>query len=106
MEQINNVSIAIQPSVYRTLRDITNDVWYVLGEFVDNAVQSYIKNKERLLLIEPDFQLTVNISIDRERKRMEIIDNAAGINAADLSVRSNLPKNPMTPQGLTDLEWV
>lgn len=100
MEQINNVSIAIQPSVYRTLRDITNDVWYVLGEFVDNAVQSYIKNKERLLLIESDFQLTVNISIDRERKRMEIIDNAAGINAADYIRAFKLAEKPDDTSGL------
>ena len=38
---------------------------FALAEFVDNAVQSYLANKDRLLALHgPDFRLRVDISIE------------------------------------------
>lgn len=41
MKQINKVSIALKPNVYSTFRNLNNTVSNTLGEYVDNAVQSF-----------------------------------------------------------------
>lgn len=100
MEQIEKVSIAIQPSFYETLRDITNDVWFVLSEFVDNAVSSYLNNKQRLKAANPNYQLEVIISIDREHSTMTISDNAAGIDSENYIRAFKLAEKPADTSGL------
>lgn len=42
MKQINKVSIALKPNVYSTFRNLNNTVSNTLGEYVDNAVQSFL----------------------------------------------------------------
>lgn len=79
MKQIEKVSIALKPSVYSTFRNLNNTVSNTLGEYVDNAVQSYINNKERLQAIEPNYKLSIQITVDWEKRNLIIFDNAAGI---------------------------
>lgn len=81
MKQINNVSIALKPNVYRTFRNLVNTVPNTLGEYVDNAVQSYLTNKQALLKTDPQFKLLVEITINWEKRCIVIKDNAAGINS-------------------------
>ena len=81
MKQISKVSIALQPSVYSTFRALNNTVSFTLGEYVDNAVQSYLNNKNELQAVEPNYQLEVRITVDWERRTNTIIDNAAGISS-------------------------
>ena len=49
MKQIERVSIALKPNVYNTFRNLNNTVSNTLGEYVDNAVQSFIDHKKELL---------------------------------------------------------
>ena len=48
MSNINTVSIKIQTGVYGQFRNLNNRVWFALGEYVDNAVQSFENNKNLL----------------------------------------------------------
>lgn len=52
MKQIERVSIALKPNVYSTFRNLNNTVSNTLGEYVDNAVQSYLDHRERLLQVD------------------------------------------------------
>ena len=79
MKQINTVSIALKPNVYSTFRNLNNTVSNTLGEYVDNAVQSYLNNRELLLSIEPNYRLKITIVVNWEQKSIVIEDNAAGI---------------------------
>lgn len=81
MKKINAVSIALKPNVYSTFRNLNNTVSNTLGEYVDNAVQSYLNNRELLLSIDPKYRLEVTITVDWEQKSIVIEDNAAGIDA-------------------------
>ena len=72
MKQINTVSIALKPNVYSTFRNLNNTVSNTLGEYVDNAVQSYLNNRELLLSVEPDYRLRITISVNWERKSIVI----------------------------------
>ena len=57
MKQIERVSIALKPNVYNTFRNLNNTVSNTLGEYVDNAVQSFIDHKKELSLIPQHFDL-------------------------------------------------
>lgn len=62
MKQIERVSIALKPNVYSTFRNLNNTVSNTLGEYVDNAVQSYLNHREQLLLVDGDkYKLTVQL---------------------------------------------
>lgn len=53
MKQINKVSIALKPNVYSTFRNLNNTVSNTLGEYVDNAVQSFLYRTLELPLLKP-----------------------------------------------------
>ncbi len=86
-KQINHVSIAINSKMFARYEDLPNTTSHVLAEFIDNALQSYRDNKDELLLIDPDYRLSVNIEIDWNENdhdracRFVITDNAAGIDS-------------------------
>ena len=63
MQQIgDDVSIKIQTGVYGQFRNLNNKPWYALGEFVDNAVQSYENNKSKFKSIYGDnYSLEIKI---------------------------------------------
>lgn len=99
---ISQVSIALKPNVYTTFRDLPNTLSNTLGEYVDNAVQSYFDNKERLKSYEPDYKLVIKLIMDWERKTLSIIDNAAGINEKNY-IRAFEPANiPENRAGLNE----
>ncbi len=93
---ISQVSIALKPNVYTTFRDLPNTLSNTLGEYVDNAVQSYFDNKERLRFYEPNYKLRIDLIMDWEKNSFSIIDNAAGIsekNYLRAFEPANIPEN-------------
>ncbi|WP_202389148.1 ATP-binding protein [Qipengyuania oceanensis] len=72
-------------SVLSILRHLNYKTWFALAEFVDNSVQSYLANKDRLEAIHgPDFRLKVGITVENTAPaRIVIRDNAAGIALRD-----------------------
>ena len=76
-------TVDIQPgvSVLGVLRYLNYRPWYALGEFVDNAVESFVKHREALEKAHGGhLKLRVNIDIDTASPaRISIQDNAAGI---------------------------
>ena len=63
------------------LRHLNYRPWYALSEFVDNAVESFVKHREALEKAHGEpLKLRVNIDIDTASPaRISIRDNAAGI---------------------------
>ena len=83
-DNIEKVSIAIGSTMYGRFEDLTNTPSNVLAEFVDNALQSYRDNRQRLHALSPDYQFTVSIDFTSNDsgdgyKEITISDNAAGI---------------------------
>lgn len=101
MNNINTVSIKIQTGVYGQFRNLNNKVWFALGEYVDNAVQSFENNKESLKNIHNgDYQFEVRINTDWENNSIKIYDNAAGIDVTNFQ-RAFEPANiPIDNSGL------
>ena len=101
MSNINTVSIKIQTGVYGQFRNLNNKVWFALGEYVDNAVQSFENNKDRLRKANKGkYQFEVRINIDWESNNIKIYDNAAGIDTKNFQ-RAFEPANiPIDNTGL------
>ena len=98
---VETVSIKIQTGVYGQFRNLNNKVWFALGEYVDNAVQSFENNKESLKKTHNGkYQFEVRINIDRENDQIKICDNAAGIDSKNFQ-RAFEPANiPIDNRGL------
>lgn len=80
-------AVPIRPgvSVLSILQHLNYKPWFALAEFVDNAVQSYRANRERLEKLHgPSFRLNVSIEVEQTTPtRITIRDNAAGIARID-----------------------
>lgn len=80
-------TISVRPGVeiLGILQHLNYRSWYALAEFVDNSLQSYLANIDRLQALHgADFILTVEIDIeDTSSPRIVVRDNAAGIASSD-----------------------
>jgi hypothetical protein len=101
MSEISTVSIKFRPGTYAAFRNLQNKVWFAIGEYVDNALQSYLDNREALKKAEGNkYQFKVEINIDWEKDTITITDNAAGISLANFR-RAFEPANiPIDNRGL------
>ena len=92
------VDIKLNTRILEIFRYLTLTPWYALGEFVDNSLDSYLKNKDKLIAQHgPEFKLRIDIlfepALEAKDSRILIEDNAAGISEKD-SKRAFTPGVP------------
>ena len=76
--------------------------WYALGELVDNGIQSYLSNRDRLRDAEPDYRVRIEIEIDRTQGGTIVVrDNAAGIAHSDWRRAFLVAEPPADATGLS-----
>lgn len=81
---VKTVDIRPGVSVLAVLRHLNYRPWFALGEFVDNAVESFVKHRDALANVLPEDKLTVRIEVETNSPaRISIRDNAAGIFESD-----------------------
>ena len=107
MSNIESVNISIGSNMYSRFEDLTNTPANVLAEFVDNALQSYRENKERLHSLDADYHFSVNIEFVKENNGKEIqeiriTDNAAGISLHRYQTAFMPAKTPENNTGLNE----
>jgi len=84
MNEMNNVNIRPGVTILSVLKHLNYKPYYALAEFVDNSIDSYLKNETELRKIEgDDYKLIVEIEFDNNNHRITIKDNAAGIQKSD-----------------------
>lgn len=106
-DKISKVDITIGSNMYGRISDLPNTPSHVLAEFVDNALQSYRDNKNRLRSLNEDYRLKIDISFDWDEltnrpKQIRILDNACGINHEDYENAFKLANTPTNNQGLNE----
>src|SRR5258707_13973019 len=81
----HRVSIRPGVGIVSVLRHLKYKAWFAMAEFVDNSLQSYLQNRERLQKLHgKEFLLKVEIDIERsDEVRIKVRDNAASIATAD-----------------------
>lgn len=108
MEQnISVVDITIGANMYGRISDLPNTPSHVLAEFVDNALQSSRDKKKRLLAIDADYRLRVNIDFEwdettNQATAITVSDNAGGIDADNYTKAFKLANIPDNNEGLNE----
>lgn len=103
MSQQNKVSIRPQVTMLSILKHIEYETWFALAEFIDNAIDSYVKNVSSLQKIEGDnFVLDVKVEINEPENRITIRDNAGGIGETDYSRAFRAAEIPPDNSGLSE----
>lgn len=103
MVSIDRVNIRPGVSMLSVLPHLNYKPWFALGEFVDNALQSFLANKAALREIEGrKFILSVDIDIDYAAQRIVVRDNAGGIGAAAFPRAFRPAEVPADATGLSE----
>ncbi len=100
---LDHVNIRPRSNIYKVFRHLPYKPWTALSEFVDNALESYRKNKN-LLNYQNNYayKLRVEIILNRESHTISIIDNAAGISQMDYSRAFRAAELPKDRDGLSN----
>jgi hypothetical protein len=100
--------VSIQPNVgmLSLFPHMKYQPWYALGELVDNSIQSYVANRDRLHSLYDDrgqrYRLRIDIETDRhDGGRIVVRDNAAGIAATDFQRAFRVAEPPADVSGLS-----
>ncbi len=81
-KEISHIEIRPGVSVLSVLKHLNYKPWYAIGEFVDNAIQSFLQHRGELKKVEgADFKLKIEIELrsDGDSQTIVVRDNAAGI---------------------------
>lgn len=96
------VNIRPGVSVLSVLRHLNYAPWYALAEYVDNALQSFLSERERLAEAGTDV-LQVNLDLDTsDQPKLTIRDNAAGIAEPDYPRAFRPAEVPPDRSGLSE----
>lgn len=103
MEQINQINIRPSVSILSALRHLNYKTWFALAEFVDNAIDSYLKNERELKAVEGEtFKLKIQININPTENKITVTDNAAGIHQKDFERALKTAEIPPINTGLSE----
>ena len=96
-------SVDIRPTVgyLSILPSISYKPWYALAEFVDNSLQSYLDNKNKLKKLHTS-NWKLRIGIYMSANKIQIIDNAAGIAEKDYARAFRAAARPDKRDGLSE----
>ena len=102
--KITSVNIRPGVSVLSVLSHLNYRPWFALGEFVDNAIQSYVANQDAIAKIDGESnQLRVEIQCENiEVGIIKIRDNAAGISQRDFPRAFRPAQLPPDASGLSE----
>lgn len=99
----SKVNIRPQVTMLSILKHIEYETWFALAEFIDNSIDSYLKNENILKQIGgDDFILEVSVEINEPENRITIRDNAGGIGEADYSRAFRAAEVPPDTSGLSE----
>lgn len=97
------VSIRPGVSILSVLRHLNYKPWYALAEFVDNAIQSFRVNRDRLRAVGEGDKLRVEVILGTDADpRIIVRDNAAGIASADYGRAFKPAELPLDQTGLSE----
>ena len=86
------------------LKHLNYKPWFAVAEFVDNAIQSFISNRDAITSVDgPGTKLRVAIELDALAEgRIVIRDNAAGISDRDYARAFKPAEVPLDRTGLSE----
>lgn len=104
LRQTETIEIRPEVTMLSVLRHLNYKAWFAIAEFIDNALQSYLANREALEALHgPGFQLLVDVRIDTNGPgQIVVTDNAAGISGIDFPRAFRAAQVPVDRSGLSE----
>lgn len=95
-------AILIRPKVamYAAFSRLNYKPWYALAEFLDNSIQSFMANRERLRAGPRKARLIIRVQV--EENRIKVSDDAAGIRGVDFPRAFSPAERPPDASGLSE----
>ena len=100
MSEIQIDSVNSIADIYRLLRRLPYNVQKALYEYVDNSIQSF-KNKNKKLREAGVKEFEIIITYHRKERKIEILDNAGGMDEDDIRRAFKIGTPPADPRGLS-----
>lgn len=100
-----DVDIRPDISALKMFRSLSFTPWYAIGEFVDNSISSYLRNRKLLEERTRGYQLVIQVYIDERSGSLVIEDNAAGIDQDEIP-RALRTGNPPEDRDFLNLHGV
>src|SRR5208283_3562046 len=100
----DRVNIRPEVSILSVLKHLNYRPWFALAEFVDNALQSFLSNRDALIAVDgAGAKLRVAVELDASaRGRIIVRDNAAGIAERDYARAFKPAEIPTDRTGLSE----
>lgn len=98
------VNIRPEVSILSVLKHLNYKPWFAVAEFVDNAIQSFLSNRDSIASVDgPDAKLRIAVEMDASAEaRIVIRDNAAGICDRDYARAFKAAEAPPDRTGLSE----
>lgn len=96
------IDVTPDAGFFSVLPHVSYKAWFAMAEFVDNAVQSYEANREKLIAARGEYKPIVDIRIDNAGKRLIVADNAAGISLDRFEQAMKVAAPPPDRAGLSE----
>lgn len=102
--KVGRVEIRPEVTMLSVLRHLNYKPWFALAEFIDNALQSYLANKDALVASHGEgYALKVEVRVESAAPGwITISDNAAGISQSDFPRAFRAAHAPIDAQGLSE----
>lgn len=100
IKKATGIPINWESSGYSVLKNLDATVLGIFTEFIDNSIQSYRETKDKILEINPDYRLEIEIKY--EDNEITIEDNAGGINEANFQRALKPANKPSDTSGLNE----
>lgn len=94
------IDITLPQQAYAVFESIKYTEYNAIGEFIDNSIQSYLNNEEKLKKLNKDFKLRINLILSPDK--LEIYDNASGIDEDRLKKGLKPATKPDISGGLSE----
>ena len=102
MNEIKTVTVRPGVGMLALFPSMNYKPWYAVGEFVDNAIQSWLAHSDRLAAVSGGrAHLRVEVEIDRSAGTIVVTDNAAGIYTSDIGRAFTPAAPPADASGLS-----
>ena len=99
------MEVHIGPEIIRSYRRLSYTTWHALAEFIDNSLQSYVNNQERLENTSAESEHTMTVKIDYKQSnggKLTVWDNAMGMAQHELSDALRIGRPPADTSGLSE----
>lgn len=100
------MKLQVENGAILAYRRLPYRAWYAIAEFVDNAVDAYLRDGNRPLLDEAfaaaGEHLTVEVTLDKSERMLRVHDNSMGMSEAELESAMIIGAPPHITAGLSE----